>query len=272
MKALLVDGLNLVRRIYAAVHAHAQKQKQTHAHFDEARAACIASLRRALTQHEPTHCALVLDGGGVSWRHELHPAYKQNRAPMPQELRENLARIAEAFAEIPVRCFSLPNFEADDVIATLAVKIAARDGFAVILSTDRNYCQLLGARIAVFDHFAQKYLDAEVIQKKFQAQPRQLPELLALAGDSGVSIAGVQSVGARTAAKLLRAHGNLEAALEAARAGKIRGKLGASLRAGAEDARRAKILFTLRTDLALGVNLREFRHAGARNAPAAAAH
>ena len=109
--------------------------------------------------------------------------------------------------KIKWRCFPRDGFEPYDIIATVATKMAARGGGELILSTDRNYCQLLGGGIAVFDHFAQRPLNREMVVKKFQVQPRQLPEFLALAGDSGASIPGVRSVGARTAAQLLGAHG-----------------------------------------------------------------
>jgi len=270
MKALLVDGLNLVRRIYAAVPAREAAPSNTGGgngddgdHLADVIASSVSSLRRALLQHRPSHCLAVFDGGRRNWRHEIYPDYKKNRAPMPAPLHSGLARFERAFGEIRVRCFSREGFEADDIIASIAVKIAARGGRALILSTDRSYCQLLGGGIAVFDHFAQCHLDRDMIVKKFQVQPRQLPELLALAGDSGASIPGVQSVGARTAAKLLGAHGGLEAALSAAESGGIRGKLGGKLRAGCEHARLAKTLFTLRTDIGLGINLSQLRYSPA---------
>jgi len=271
----------MVRRIYAAVPAResaptiagrgngdsdSDNNENENAHLTEVIASSVSSLRRALQQHRPSHCLAVFDGGRRNWRHEIYPDYKKNRAPAPAALRGGLARFERAFGEIRVKCFSREGCEADDIIAGLAVKIAARGGCALILSTDRAYCQLLGGNIAVFDHFAQRCLDRDMIGKRFQVQPRQLPELLALAGDSGASIPGVQSVGARTAAKLLRAHGGLEAALRAAESGAIRGKLGAALRAGSAHARLAKTLFTLRTDLDLGMNLSQLRYSPAEAA------
>ncbi len=268
MKALLVDGLNLVRRIYAAL-----PEQSTQAHDSESPAvdgvvtSCTASLRRALNQHLPSHALLVFDQGGKNWRHELFPDYKKNRSPMPDLLRNTLPQLERAFADSGVRCFSLAGYEADDVIATLAIKIAAHcaqygDGHALILSTDRNYCQLLDANhnenIKVFDHFGQRYLDRAMIKKRFQVDPWQLPDLLALAGDSSVSVPGVKSVGIRTAAKLLGDYGSLEKILKVA--DDLPGKLGSKLHAGREDARLAKILFTLKTNIDLGINLNQLRY------------
>ena len=258
MKALLVDGLNLVRRIYAAVPDE-EKQADPSEHLAGVTASSsAASLKRALNQHRPSHCIVVFDQGGRNWRHELYPDYKKNRAPMPAPLRGGLAQIERAFDEIRVECFSSAGYEADDIIATVAVKIAKRAGRALILSTDRNYCQLLSANIKVFDHFGQLYLDAEMIKKRFQVEPRQLPDLLALAGDSSLSIPGVKAIGIRTAAKLLNDYGSLEKTLKAA--DDIPGKLGSKLHGGRADARLAKTLFTLKTDIDLGINLNQLRY------------
>ena len=274
MKALLVDGLNLVRRIYAAVpdeskqagpaeHIAEHTGRHPGEHIAGVAASSTASLKRALNQHQPSHCLVVFDEGGRNWRHELYPDYKKNRAQMPESLRNGLPEIERALGAVGVECFSLAGYEADDIIATVAVKIARRseshgDAHALILSTDRNYCQLLGANIQVFDHFGQRYLGDEMIKKRFLVEPRQLPDLLALAGDSSLSIPGVKAIGIRTAAKLLNDYGNLEKTLKAA--DDIPGKLGSKLHGGREDARLAKILFTLKTDIDLGINLNQLRY------------
>ena len=252
MKALLVDGLNLVRRVYAAVPAKDERDP-----LAGAVASATASLRRALAQHRPSHCVAVFDCGGRNWRHQLFPDYKKNREPMPPPLRDSLARFKAAFGDLPVSSFSQAGWEADDIIATVAVKIAEHGGRALILSNDRNYCQLLGAGIAVFDHFAQRYLDEDMVRQRFQVAPRQLPELLSLVGDRSLSIPGVKSIGIRTAAKLLADYGTLEGVLKAAE--DIPGKLGSKLRGGRDDARLARTLFTLKTNLDLGINLNQLR-------------
>lgn len=271
MKVLLVDGLNLARRIYAALPADAPADASA-AVPDEAGpaggreplagliASCAASLQRALNQHRPSHCLAVFDAdrGGRNWRRRLYPDYKKNRPPMPAPLRDALPRLEQAFAAAGVDSFSRAGFEADDIIATVAVKTARRGGQALILSTDRNYCQLLGERITVFDHFAQRPLDRDLIAKRFGVEPQQLPDALALAGDSGLSIPGVRSVGIRTAAKLLGQYGDLEKVLQAAAA--IPGRLGRQLAEGREHARLAKTLFTLNTGADLGINLSQLRY------------
>ena len=256
MKALLVDGLNLVRRIYAAVPDEGKSADDANALVGVI-ASCVASLQRALNQHNPSHCLAVFDQAGRNWRHELYPDYKKNRPQMPAPLGNGLPQFERAFGEMGVTCFSLAGYEADDVIASVAVKIANHGGHAVILSTDRNYCQLLTENITVFDHFGQHYLDADRIHQRFQVEPWQLPDLLSLAGDSGLSIPGIKTIGLRTAAKLLNDYGSLEKTLQAA--DHIPGKLGNKLHHGRQHARLAKTLFTLKTDLTLGINLNQLR-------------
>ena len=257
MKALLIDGLNLVRRIYAAVPDQPE-QADDHEHLIGVVASSTASLKRALNQHHPSHCLVVFEQSGRNWRHNLYPDYKKNRSPMPESLRIGLVKFEQAFAGIQIECYSRAGYEADDIIATVAIKISKRRGHVLILSTDRNYCQLLNQDIKVYDHFGQRFLDHEMIAKRFQVDPQQLPDLLSLAGDSSLSIPGIKSIGIRTAAKLLNDYGTLEKVLKAADT--IPGKLGSKLYSGGDDARLAKVLFTLKTDVNLGINLNQLRY------------
>ena len=92
---LLIDALNLVRRVYAA-----QPGEDGPERTEGARTSCLQSLKRALRQSAPTHAACVFDGEGPSWRHELEPAYKEGHKPMPEALRAALDGYREAFREV----------------------------------------------------------------------------------------------------------------------------------------------------------------------------
>lgn len=250
---LLVDALNLTRRIYAA-----QPGQDGPERADEARQASVQSLRRALRQAAPTHAACVFDGAGPTWRHQLHPGYKEGHAPMPEPLRQALPAFRAAFREIGVASVELPALEADDVIATIAVKAANAGATVIVLSTDKLFAELLPAGVRVRDHFRDRETDAAAVRKKFGVRPEQLADLLALAGDRGNNIAGVPGIGTKTAARLLERFGSLEAALEAGKT--MGGKLGERLRAHADAARLCRRLVGLRTDLELGTNLNELRY------------
>ncbi len=256
MKALLIDGLNLVRRIYAAVPQ--AESGDSEAHLQRAVSASVSSLERALRFHQPTHAVVVFESPAPTWRHQLYPDYKKNRAPMPEPLRDGIPALKDAFLEAGVESLERPGYEADDIIATIAGKIALGGGFSTILSTDRHFCQLLGEHIEVYDHFGQRPLDRDLIRDRLGVEPRDLPFFLALTGDSGKSITGIVGVGPRTAARLVTEFGDLESLLDAAEG--MTGRIGAKILHGAESARTALALFRFKTDIPLGINLNQLRH------------
>ncbi len=249
---LIVDGLNLIRRVHAGTPA-----VEPSTHFDSALGATVQSLRRALAELSPTHAVSVFDGEEPTWRHELYADYKAGRKPMPEELRRGLDRYREAFAKLGVSSVSKPGIEADDVVATLARGVAARDGNAIILSTDTAFCQLISERIVVRDHFQKRALDQGYVREKFGVEPGELPDLWALAGSGTTHIPGVPGIGVKTAAKLIDEYGSLDRVLDAAPS--MKGRLGESLRTNVELARLSQKLARLRSDLELGWNLKTFR-------------
>ncbi len=253
MKALLIDGLNLVRRVFAAVPG----DQETVEHFEGALESTLQSLRRALNELSPSHAVCVFDGEGLTWRHALFPDYKKNRPPMPDTLHANLHQVRGAIEQTGVRTIAVDGTEADDVIATIAVKIAARDGRVVVLSTDKSMCQLISDRIQVRDHFGGRYLDRAYIRDRFGASPSQLPLLLGLIGDKSLNIPGVTSIGARTAATLVSQFSSVEEILSNAE--KIPGRPGKALQAEADNARLSVTLMGLKTDINVGTNLNELR-------------
>jgi 5'-3' exonuclease len=295
IRLLLVDALNLVRRVYAA-----QPGDDGPAKAEGAKVSCVQSLRRALNECRPSHAIIVFEGSEPGWRHLLFRDYKHGHAPMPEALREVLPAYREAFAAAGVTSFELPRVEADDVVGTLAVKVAEAGGRAVILSTDKIFLQLLSDRIVVRDHFKQQDLDRAYVVERFGVPPEQLIDLLALAGDSTNGIPGVPGTGVKTAAKLIAEHGSLEAILAAADPGAdspaaadpaaasptaadpaaagaaadpastsvtvpappLTPKLRERLVDHAEDARLAQSLVTLQTNLDLGINLKDLRYRG----------
>ena len=237
MKALLIDGLNIVRRIHAAMAGRYRedaegKTEHLDTDIDGMVRSILGSIQKALNHHQPSHGLIVFENSGRNWRHRIYPAYKQNRPPVPTEIDVVLNRLTERMETIGLTSFSLLGYEADDVIATMAIKIARHQGNVTILSSDRNYCQLLDANIRIYDHFGQRYLTADLVQDKFGVSPEDLPDLLALAGDSSLNIPGIHSIGKRTAARLIHEYGKLEHILDASE--NIPGKLGSKLFSGKE--------------------------------------
>lgn len=250
---LLVDALNLIRRVYAA-----QPGEDGPERAEGAKAASVQSLQRGLRQSAPTHAVCVFDGDGDSWRHELYPDYKAGHSPMPEALESALEGYREAFQEIGVSSLTRPRLEADDVIATIACKATAGGALATILSTDKIFLGLLPHGVRVRDHFKGVDFEPKDVIKKFGVRPEQLVDFLALAGDRGNGINGVPGIGPKTASELLSRFETLAEALEAA--DDLEGKLGERLREHADTALLCYRLIGLRTDLDLETNLSELRY------------
>jgi len=257
-RVLLVDALNLIRRVYAA-----QPGEDGPERVEAGRAACGQSLERALRECSPTHAAAVFEGPGATWRHRLFAGYKAGHRPMPEALRAGLPAYEETFFRLGVRSLRLSGREADDVIATLAVKVEKAGGEAVILSTDKIFLQLLSRRVSVRDHFGRRDLDGSYVLRRFGVPPESFVDYLALAGDATNGVAGVAGVGPKTAAMLLADYDSLDGALAAAAAGEggtaLSPKLAARLRTQDAAARLARSLVGLKTDLELGIRLKSLR-------------
>lgn len=253
MNALLIDGLNLVRRIYAAVPG----EQGSDEHDDGVLQSIGRSAQRAVDQLDPSHALCAFDAPGPGWRHALLAEYKADRPPMPAALAALMPRIEATFADLGIKCVRVDGFEADDVLATIAVKIAANGGQAVILSTDKSMLSLLRPGIRVRNHFDERDLDEDWALQRFGVAPQHIATWLALVGESSQNVPGVKSVGAKTAARLINEHGSLQSILDAA--SDMPGRTGKALIADADNARLSLQLTTLRLDVHVGINLNECR-------------
>lgn len=247
-KLLAIDGLNIVRRVYEA--------NPDPDSADKAEAALrhsLSSFHKLLHTHEPTHVLAAFDFGGTTWRHALYPQYRENRTPMPDVLRERLPDFYQKLADFGLTVVSVPEVEADDVIATAVLRwLGEGRGDAVIASTDKDLHVLIAQGATIWDHFKGEWHDRKWVEIKFGVPPEMLTDLLALMGDVSDDIPGVSKVGIKTAAKLLRAYGSLEAVM--AGAGILKGPLGERLRKDRDLAYLSRQLVTLKTDVVMGVS------------------
>lgn len=250
MHVLLIDGFNLIRRIYEA-RPHDDEVVES-----EVISSAAHSMIRALHKHQPGHACCVLDSHDRTWRHQLYPEYKANRKPTPPPLLDAIPKFETAFKDLGVTSISIPHYEADDVIATLALGISNKSGNVTILSTDKNFLQLLDDHVKIYDHFSEKEYTREWVLQKYGIRHDQLVDYWALTGDSTNNIKGVAKIGPKTAQKLIAAYGTLDALLE----NPADDATGLRIKEHKQDAEDARELTQLKTDIKLGINLNQLRY------------
>ncbi|PSJ46203.1 flap endonuclease Xni [Zobellella endophytica] len=253
MQLLILDALNLIRRLYAV---------QENRHPDPATrlAATGAALNHAagrlLGQFAPSHVVAVFDGAPVGFRHRLYPDYKAGRTPMPAELAGYLGQLQQGLWRLGIDALLSDTDEADDLIATLARRLSRHAGKTLIVSTDKGFCQLLDPHIRIWDHFNQRWLDAAHVRQHHGLDPEQLVDYWALTGQSGSQIRGVPGIGPKRAKTLLQQFGNLDTLLvtpPVAKEEKI-------VHLHKNEALLARQLVKLVDDIELGFNLKDLRY------------
>jgi DNA polymerase I len=245
----LVDGSSFIHRAYHAIRALTNRAGvPTNAVYGY-----TSMLLKLLRDRKPTHLAVAFDGPARTFRHEIYAEYKANRPPAPEDLVPQFGLCRRVTESLGIPALDVPGIEADDIIATLA-RLGESDGYEVtIVSSDKDLMQLVGPLVVLYDSMKNKIFDAAAVEEKFGVGPGQLRDLLALMGDSSDNIPGVTGIGPKSAATLLKQHGDLEGVLAAAPT--IKGKRGQTLVDQADLARLSGRLVDLDegVDLGLGV-------------------
>ena len=200
-KLLLVDGHAYAYRSFFAIRElSAPDGSPTNAIYGFIKA--LDKLRREIN---PTHCAVIWDGGLDEGRMKLLPTYKAHRPEMPDLLRQQMDGMAEYLVASGIETIRRDGQEADDIIGGLALRAAEEGAQVVIASPDKDFMQLVNDRIAIVnpnDKSGALWGSAEV-QNKTGVLPSQIVDWLSLTGDSVDGIKGVEGVGPKTATKLL---------------------------------------------------------------------
>lgn len=246
----LVDGSNALHRAYHAIRSLSNSSGlPTNAVYGFS-----AILRKLVREHRPTHVGIAFDISESTARKEAFADYKAHRKPMEDDLRVQIPyikRLCEAW-RMPV--LELAEFEADDVIATLAKKAAAEGFDVVIFTTDKDFFQIVGPRVRVYHALREKMLDEKGVEEFFGVPPGKVGEVLALMGDASDNVPGVAGIGEVGARKLIQEFGSLENVL--AHAGEVSAKkTREALLAQPEQARLSRRLVELQTDLPLALDV-----------------
>ena len=180
-------------------------------------------LRETKGDKRPTHLAVIFDHGMTSFRNQISAAYKAQRPEPPPELVPQFALIRDAVRAFNVACVEKEGFEADDIIATYAREAVEAGGEVVIVSSDKDLMQLIEPGVTMLDTMKNKAIGEAEVLEKFGVPPSKVVDVQALAGDSIDNVPGVPGIGVKTAAELIREHGDLETLL--ARAASIKQKM-----------------------------------------------
>ena len=244
-RLLLIDGHSMAYRAFFALPAeNFTTATGQHTNAIYGFATMLISL---LKDEKPTHVAVAFDVSRKTFRSEIFPEYKANRAKTPDEFRSQMSYLNDLVAGFGIRQFAVEGFEADDIIATLATR-AATDGFEVLICTgDRDSFQLVTESITVLypkrgvSEMAR--MTPQAVTDRYQMTPTQYPDFAALRGDPSDNLPSIPGVGEKTAAKWIIEYGSLEKLLE--NADEVGGKVGVALRENIESVKRNRELTQL---------------------------
>lgn len=254
-KLLLVDGSSYLYRAFHAMPDLRNSQNEPTGAIQ----GVLNMLRRLHKDYPSDYSACVFDAKGKTFRDDIYPEYKANRASMPDDLRAQIEPLHEAIKAMGWPLIVESGVEADDVIGALA-KQAEREGIKTIISTgDKDITQLVNEHITVVNTMRDAFrrvddvLDIAGVTAKFGIPPSLIIDYLVLVGDTSDNVPGVEKVGPKTAVKWLTEYGSLDNIV--ANAEKITGKVGENLRAALDWLPTARQLITIRCDVGIQEHL-----------------
>ncbi|MBP48309.1 MAG: DNA polymerase I, partial [Myxococcales bacterium] len=218
----VVDGHNQIFRAFYAIRGMTRADGQaTNAIYG-----FTSTLRKLIQDENPDLLAVTFDTAAGSFRKDLYSEYKANRSAPPEDLIPQFSIIRDVVKAYNIAALELEGWEADDLMATLAVQ-GERAGLDVtIVSTDKDLCQLVTEHVHLLNPMKNKRLGRAEVVEKMGVPPEQVTDLQGLCGDSSDNIPGVPGIGMKTAAKLIDSYHNIEGIYEAIDAGDkaIKGK------------------------------------------------
>ena len=250
---VLVDGSSYLFRAFHGLPPLTNREGQP----TGALHGVIKMLAKLYEDYQPVYFAVVFDAKGKTFRHEMFPAYKANRPPMPDDLRVQIEPLHELIRALGFPLIMESGVEADDVIGTLAARALAQNYQVLISSGDKDMAQLLShADISLIDTMKNEATTAADVAQRFKVDAlnaNQVVDFLALVGDAADNIPGVDKVGPKTAAKWLKEYGSVENIIH--NASKIGGKIGDNLRQGIEQLCLSYRLATIDCDVNIATDI-----------------
>lgn len=248
----LIDGSSYIYRAYYAIrHLSSPSGFPTNALYG-----FTQMLLKVLKERRPGHLAVVFDAGRLTFRNNLYPEYKANRAAMPDDLRPQIEPIKEMVRAFNIPALEMAGFEADDIIGTIARDCRERGVAVMVVTGDKDLMQIVSEGVRLLDTMKEKESGIAEVLERFGVEPARVIDVLGLAGDSSDNIPGVPGIGEKTAIKLIQEFGSLETLLE--RSVEVKGKMGEKLREFADQARLSRQLATIDLQVPLEYRFTDF--------------
>jgi DNA polymerase-1 len=268
-RVFLIDSMShIFRAFYAPMANRATPLANSKGQVTQAVFIFTNMLRKLIADEQPKYIAAIFESGEKTFRHETFSEYKANRQQMPDDLASQLPYIKRLCEAYNVPLISVPGFEADDVIGALAIQAAEQGLQAVIVSNDKDMCQLVRDPLIVCMRQNSQVIkrkepvppiewcDEAWVEKKFGVTAAQVVDLLGLMGDAVDNIPGAPGIGAKGAVQLIQTYGSIENAIE--HGAEVKHKTyRESLQNNAELIRKSRELARIRIDVNVHLDLNQ---------------
>ncbi len=256
-RLFVVDGHSHLFRAYHAVgYLSTSRGVPTHAVL-----VLSTMLWKLIREERPTYLGMAWDAPGATFRDAMFEQYKATRAAMPADLVTQLPYVRRLFAALGTPVIEVPGYEADDVLGTIVEQTTGLDVDTVIVTGDKDLLQVVGPRVTVYSVAGRTgervIYDVAKVRERWGVDPGQIPDVLALMGDSIDNIPGVPGVGEKTAVKLIREFSTVDRLYQ--NLSLVSGKLRETLAAHEKQARLSRELATLNRQAPIAFDLESFR-------------
>ena len=261
-KIILVDGNNLLFRSFYATAYQGVIMKNSKGFPTNALYGFINMMNKIIKEENPTYIMVAFDKG-KTFRHDKYDDYKAGRQAMPDELKEQFPKAKEVLDAMGIKHFEIENYEADDIIGTLAKRVDEEDEFiATIVSSDKDLLQLISDEVDVklLKQSGHILMTREEFMNTYQVEPIRMIDLKALMGDASDHIPGVKGIGEKTAINLLAKYGSLDGLYENIES--VTGKTKEKLLADKDNAYMSYDLATIFREVPLEFDLEECKYGG----------
>lgn len=252
----LIDGSSYIFRAYYAIRRlSTSKGFPTNAVYGFA-----SMIFKFLKDYKPGYLGIVFDTKEKTFRDEMYPLYKANRAAPPDDLVPQFEKIFDVVDAFKIPQFRVDGFEADDVMGTIAKDYERRGMDVVLVTGDKDFCQLVSDRVTLLDTMKNKETRVDDVVEKYGVPPEKVTDVFALMGDQVDNIPGIKGIGEKTAIGLMKTFGSLDNLLR--NTDELAERQRKLITEKKDDALLSKELVTIKTDMDLDMELDKFKYEG----------